>query len=235
MQLSNSCAHYPRFCFCRCFSISIVVVIGNNAFGPAQYGEKVIPRMITLFQRGEPITVHGSGLQRRSFLYVQDFVDGVLCVIEHGENGRIYNIGAETELTILDLVNRIASAMNISNFQVEHVVDRPWNDIRYWVHSDALRSLGWSPKVSFEDGLRRTIQWHDDQKLSMNYFVEDYVIPTQLSIDRKVDQRDSLAQKDDLYATTATTSSQQSVHPEDHNKNISDIDANTSSKRQKIC
>jgi len=177
-----------------------------------QYAEKVIPRFITLLQRGEPLTIQGDGRQKRSFLYVQDFVDGVICVIEKGEDGGIYNIGSDTEVTILDLVQHIAQAMNVRDFSLRRVADRPWNDVRYWVHSDALRALGWKPNVSFEEGLRRTVEWYMDHKKSQHYFVEPYQIPIQASLEHKDTETSSKPTNEHRPVIVHT---QIAVHPED--------------------
>lgn len=149
-----------------------------------QYLEKVVPRFCMLLKEGKPVTIHGPGTQKRSFLYAQDFVDAVLCVMEKGQVGKVYNISSRDEISVLNLAHHIAAVMGLSTFQIQHVVDRCWQDTRYLCRSDPLHALGWSQKVSFKDGLKKTVDWYMHE-MPPNYFVEPYVIPYQVPLELK--------------------------------------------------
>ncbi len=184
---SKASTEQVAMAYATSYAIPIIIVRANNVFAGGQHWEKCIPRFISLLSQGKAITIQGNGLQKRSFLYVDDFVNALLCILEKGEVGEVYNIAAECELTILELASRIAEAMSVSKDELKlvFVKDRPFNDSRYFVSDTRLRSLGWRPKISFEEGLRRTVKWYvsADRK---DYFVGDYAAPELDEIDALV-------------------------------------------------
>ena len=148
------------------FKLPIIITRGNNVYGPQQYPEKVIPRFITNLLNGLPLTIQGSGLQRRSFLYIDDVVDAFMILWQKGVVGEIYNIGSEKEYTILDVAEQCISLVS-SKQEIKYGEDRPFNDHRYFISSDKLKALGWTPKISFDEGLKLTYQWY-------NWLEKDY-------------------------------------------------------------
>jgi dTDP-glucose 4,6-dehydratase len=141
------------------YGVDVTVVRGTNAYGPRQI-ERVIPTYAICAIDGTPVPVYGRGEQRREFLHVVDWVRAALTVLERGEPGVLYNIGGGTELTNLDLAERIVGLVDASDDLIAFVPDRPGHDFRYGVSSDRLRSLGWAPEVSFDDGLAETVAWY---------------------------------------------------------------------------
>jgi len=165
-----------------------VIVRGNNCigcsrFGPnGQYQEKLVPRFITLLQQDLPLTVQGDGTQRRSFVHVDDFVSGILCVEQKGQNGQIYNIGSDYEVSVLDVAREIARAMGKERTaKIMFVRDRNFNDKRYWIKSDALRNLGWQQTISFVDTIKEAVDWYVN-KMPVNYFMVPYVLPVPIQV-----------------------------------------------------
>jgi dTDP-glucose 4,6-dehydratase len=143
------------------YGTPVTIVRGTNAFGPRQI-ERAVPTFSICALEGRPVPVYGEGKQRREFLYVSDWVDAALAVLDRGEPGRIYNIGGGLELENLELARRICVLAGAPESQISFVADRPGHDFRYGLRSDRLRELGWRPSVSFDDGLARTVAWYRD-------------------------------------------------------------------------
>jgi nucleoside-diphosphate-sugar epimerase len=140
----------------------IIVIRSNNVYGPGQYPEKVIPKFMFQLLDGKKLTLQGSGNQLRSFLYVEDAVDAVLCVLFQGLVGEIYNISSKDELSIRDLASKMLGILSPDeklDDRIVYVEDRHFNDKRYWIESEPLKRLGWKQCVSFEEGLKTTIDW----------------------------------------------------------------------------
>ncbi|XP_078259158.1 dTDP-D-glucose 4,6-dehydratase isoform X2 [Rhinoraja longicauda] len=145
----------------------VIVTRSSNVYGPHQYPEKVIPKFIALLQRNQKCCIHGTGIQARHFLYVTDAAEAFLTILEKGEPGEVYNMGTNFELSIFQLakelvylIKDIASESELELW-IDHVSDRPSNDIRYPMNSKKLHRLGWKPKVSWEEGIRKTIKWYE--------------------------------------------------------------------------
>jgi UDP-glucose 4,6-dehydratase len=144
------------------YNMPIIVIRSNNVYGPGQYPEKVIPKFMFQLLDGKKLTLQGSGNQLRSFLYVEDAVDAVLCVLFQGLVGEIYNISSVDELSIRDLASRMLRELSPDEKledRIVYVEDRHFNDKRYWIESEPLKRLGWKQRVPFDEGLRTTIDW----------------------------------------------------------------------------
>ncbi len=142
------------------YGTPVMVVRGTNAFGPRQHPEKAIPVYACTALAGEPLPVYGRGEQRREWLFVTDWVAGCLTVLDHGEPGGVYNIGAGHELSNLELARKVCALASADQDLVSFVADRPGHDFRYGLRSERLAALGWHPAVPFEEGLARTVEWY---------------------------------------------------------------------------
>jgi dTDP-glucose 4,6-dehydratase len=145
------------------YGTQVTVVRGTNAYGPRQI-ERVIPTYALNAVEGRPVPVYGDGSQRREYLHVQDWVRAAIVVMERGEPGVIYNIGDGHELSNLELARRICALAGAPPDLVTFVPDRPGHDFRYGVGADRLRSLGWAPEISFDDGLGGTVEWYRERR-----------------------------------------------------------------------
>jgi dTDP-glucose 4,6-dehydratase len=141
-----------------------LIVRGSNNYGPRQHPEKLIPLCILNALAGDPLPVYGDGLQVRNWIFVEDFCAGIDLVLERGEAGQAYNAGGPDELPNIDVVRTILSLTGRDESLIEYVTDRPGHDRRYSLSSDKLRELGWEPRVRFEEGLRRTVDWYRDNE-----------------------------------------------------------------------
>lgn len=140
------------------FKIPYVITRGNNVFGPKQYPEKVIPAFIEAIMKNEPCRIHGNGLSRRNFIYVDDVSRAIMTVLHKGTSGMVYNIGTCNEFSVNEIFEIIRQIMGRGT--KVYVDDRPHNDKRYAVDSESLKQLGWSEQVPFEVAIRKTIEWY---------------------------------------------------------------------------
>ena len=143
------------------FKLPIIIVRGNNIYGPKQYPEKVIPKFILRLLHNNPCNIQGSGLQKRSFLYVDDLCNAIDIILKNGEIGEIYNIASSDELTINELANKLISILSPDSI-INYIQDRNFNDHRYFICSKKLESLGWRQQIFIDDGINKTINWYKE-------------------------------------------------------------------------
>ncbi|MCC5838558.1 MAG: dTDP-glucose 4,6-dehydratase [Opitutales bacterium] len=145
----------------------------SNNYGPYQFPEKLIPVVILKCLRGEPIPVYGKGENIRDWLYVEDHVGALYSVLTRGRVGETYNIGGSNERRNIDIVRMICRLMaeegatGGQNFDelITFVADRPGHDLRYAINGSKIRrELHWTPKETFESGLRKTVRWYLDNR-----------------------------------------------------------------------
>lgn len=138
----------------------------SNNYGPYQFPEKFIPRMITNCIQGKKLPVYGKGANIRDWLHVDDHSRALEQIILNGEAGEQYCIGAsDPEKTNLEVVQKILKAFDLGDEMIEYVTDRPGHDFRYAVDSSKMKQdFGWEPKWSFDEGLEKTIQWYQEHE-----------------------------------------------------------------------
>jgi dTDP-glucose 4,6-dehydratase len=156
------------------YGLDLVTTNCSNNYGPYQFPEKLIPLMIRKILRGESLPVYGDGSQVRDWLFVEDHCRGLALVLARGRSGETYNLGGRTELRNLDLVRHLVSILHEVKPElataspddlIEFVADRPGHDRRYAIDCRKIESeLGWTPRETFETGLRKTIQWYLDNE-----------------------------------------------------------------------
>jgi len=147
--------------YVRTYKFPGVITRSSNNYGPYQFPEKFVPLMITNALSDKALPVYGDGKQQRDWLHVEDNCRGILSVLEKGRIGEVYNIGGLDLDENLTLVRRILNLTGKRESLVSYVQDRPGHDRRYALNCKKIESeLGWSPAISLEDGLRRTIDWY---------------------------------------------------------------------------
>jgi len=143
------------------YKLPVVITRASNNYGPYQFPEKLIPLMIANAFEDKPLPVYGDGLQVRDWLYVEDHCRGILEVLRQGRDGEIYNIGGNRSLPNLEVVRRVLALTGKPDSLIQYVTDRPGHDRRYALSSEKLmRETGWQPRMDFESGLARTIEWY---------------------------------------------------------------------------
>jgi dTDP-glucose 4,6-dehydratase len=145
----------------RTFDFHTNITRCSNNYGPYQYPEKVIPLFITNLIRGKQIPIYGKGLNIRDWLHVEDHCRGIELVLQGGYKGEIYNIGGGTELKNIELASSILNHFGFKEDKIEFVKDRLGHDSRYSVDISKITAhLGFMPQVSFDSGLKSTIDFY---------------------------------------------------------------------------
>ena len=149
----------------RTYGLPVTISRCSNNYGPYQYQEKLIPRMIFKALTDEPLPVFGQGLNVRDWLYVDDHCRAIDLILHKGCVGEIYNIGGHNEMRNIDIVRLICHELGKPESLITFVEDRKGHDLRYAIDPSKIhRELGWLPETKFEDGLKRTIQWYLDNR-----------------------------------------------------------------------
>lgn len=166
------------------YDLPVLITNCSNNYGPYQFPEKLIPLMILNALERKPLPVYGRGKNIRDWLFVEDHVRALHTVLEKGWPGRTYNIGGGCEKQNIEVVRAIcgildemaaagqlqdsgsiASACGGAGYSslVTFVPDRPGHDFRYAIDATRIREeLGWSPRETFETGLKKTVRWYLD-------------------------------------------------------------------------
>lgn len=146
------------------FGYPAIVTRCTNNYGPYQFPEKVIPLFVTNLLDGKKVPLYGEGRNERDWLYVEDHCAAIYLLINEGQKGEIYNIGANAQLSNLELTRRILDAFGVDESWIDYVPDRPGHDLRYAVDSSKIRRLGWEPQHPFEERLMDTIEWYRERE-----------------------------------------------------------------------
>ena len=151
------------------FNSDVIITRCTNNYGPRQFAEKLVPKTIILAYHNKKIPIYGNGKNIRDWIYVDDHCDAVLSALHHGKSGESYNISANNEIDNLAIVRKILEIMNKPETLIEFVEDRPGHDLRYSLDSTKISDqLGWKVKLSFEEGLEKTVQWYLDNPELLN-------------------------------------------------------------------
>ena len=144
----------------------------TNNYGPRQFPEKLIPKVIINALNNQSIPVYGNGKNIRDWLYVDDHCSAIQKVVEKGKIGETYNIAGKNEINNNSIIKLILKIMNKSTSLMKYVKDRPGHDFRYSLNSTKIeKKLGWKPKYDFENGIKETISWYLNNKSYWNKFV----------------------------------------------------------------
>ena len=174
---SKAAAEHIAKAWHNTFGVPVIMTRGSNNYGPYQYPEKVISLNICRLLDGKTFQIYGEGRQSRNWIYVCDHVAAIDKVMRQGRVGEIYNIGTHDELKNMDLARIICDHMDISHSKIESIKDpRPGHDMRYSIDWYKIRTLDWRPKASFEDGIKKTIEWYQTNK--------DWITSVKKRIDR---------------------------------------------------
>ncbi|KAF5766537.1 putative dTDP-glucose 4,6-dehydratase, NAD(P)-binding domain, rmlD-like substrate binding protein [Helianthus annuus] len=145
----------------RSYGLPVITTRGNNVYGPNQYPEKLIPKFLLLSMRGKPLTIHGDGSNVRSYLYCEDVAEAFEVILHKGEVGHVYNIGTKKERRVLDVAKDICNLFNLDHeSSIKFVENRPFNDQRYFLDDEKLKSLGWAERTMWQEGLKKTMEWY---------------------------------------------------------------------------
>lgn len=143
------------------YKLPVLTTRCSNNYGPYQYPEKLIPFFISQLLKGEKVPVYGDGLNVRDWLYVYDHCEAIDTVLHKGKIGEVYNIGGHNEKTNMEITKLILSAMGKDESSIKYVEDRLGHDKRYAIDNTKIQTeLGWQPSLTFEEGIKITIDWY---------------------------------------------------------------------------
>jgi dTDP-glucose 4,6-dehydratase len=168
--------HFVR-AYGETYGLPYVISNCSNNYGANQFPEKLIPLFINNIIEEKPLPVYGDGNYTRDWLYVIDHAIAIDAVFHNGINAETYNIGGFNEWKNIDLIKLLCKLMDAklsrkkgeSEKLITYVKDRPGHDLRYAIDANKInKELGWSPTVTFEEGLAKTIDWYFENKEWLN-------------------------------------------------------------------
>lgn len=154
----------------KTFGLPVTISNCSNNYGPYQFPEKLIPLVLLNALEAKALPVYGDGLNVRDWLYVRDHCTAIWTIMKNGSNGETYNIGGNTEMENIRIVEMICDIMdglntlkekNTRRELITFVKDRPGHDRRYAIdYTKLTKALNWVPDESFESGINKTVQWY---------------------------------------------------------------------------
>jgi len=174
---SKASAEMMVMAWMRTYGVKACVSRCTNNYGPHQAAEKFLPTMIRCALQDKPLPLYGKGENKRDWLHVHDHCDAIETILhtdwafwdpavpgvhssQSSGSGHFFNISADAEKRNIDVAKKVLEILGKPESLISFVKDRPGHDWRYAVDSSATRSLGWQPRVSFEEGLRKTVEWY---------------------------------------------------------------------------
>jgi UDP-glucose 4,6-dehydratase len=165
-------AEHAVYSYYKSHQIPIIITRSNNVMGRYQYPEKVISKFIVQLLSNKSITLQNSGQCKRSFIYIDNLVNAFDIILHQGVIGEIYNIGSEDEYKVIDLALMLNNIIYPDRELLTiGIPDRNFNDIRYHINYEKIKSLGWHPIISFEDGLIDTINYYKEHLSEYQFLV----------------------------------------------------------------
>ena len=150
----------------RTFGLPVTISRCSNNYGPYQFIESLIPKMIIKALNDEKLPVYGEGLNVRDWLYVGDHCKAIDLIIHNGKVGEVYNIGGHNEKQNIEVVKLILKALEKPESLITYVTDRKGHDLRYAIDPAKIHSeLGWLPETPFDKGIVETINWYLENKV----------------------------------------------------------------------
>lgn len=157
---SKASADLLVLAYVRTYGIEATITRCSNNYGPYQNAEKLIPFTINRFKEGKKMGIYGDGLNVRDWIYVDDHNEAVLHVLNTQKSG-VFNVGSNNEIPNIEIVNTIGEIMGIEQSQrYEFIKDRAGHDRRYAIDPESMQSIGWAPKVSFKEGINKTVEFY---------------------------------------------------------------------------
>ncbi len=182
---SKAASDHLVMAYYRTYGLPATITNCSNNYGPYQFPEKLIPLALANALNGKPIPIYGDGQNIRDWIYVEDHCEAIMSVLAHGHGGETYNIGGNCERTNIELVGQIITVLQefeqlptdrpFEHF-IEFVTDRPGHDQRYAIDASKIgRELGWQPRFTFQEAIRKTVRWYlDNQEWCTAVLNENY-------------------------------------------------------------
>ena len=157
---SKAAADHVARAFYKTYGLHVIITRSSNNYGPYQYPEKLIPKLIIRALHDQRLPIYGDGKQVRDWIYVVDNCDAIDLVSRKGEPGEIYNVASGNERTNIEITKNILKILDKSEDLIRFVPDRPGHDRRYSLGTAKIRRLGWEPMYEFLEALKETVGWY---------------------------------------------------------------------------
>ena len=164
---SKASADLLLFSYYRTYKLPIIITNCCNNYGPHQYKEKLIPKMIESLKKNKNLNLYGNGTNEREWIYVTDHCKALIFLMTKGQIGEQYNIGSGKILNNIEIINKLKKTYNKmspnnSISKIKFIKDRPGHDLRYALNYKKLKKIGWKPLMKLEEGLKKTISWYKE-------------------------------------------------------------------------
>ena len=164
---SKASSDHLVYSYVRTHKIDAVISNCSNNYGPRQFPEKLIPKMIYNMLNNKPLTIYAKGKNSREWIYVDDHCEALIKLFFKGKSGEKYNIGSGINCSNIHIIKRILQSFRNKKIKIgkkvkiKFVKDRPGHDFRYALNSNKIkRKLKWKPKVNLSNGISRTVDWY---------------------------------------------------------------------------
>lgn len=176
---SKAAADLLVLSYYKTYKTPAIIIRSTNNYGPNQYPEKFIPLFITNALEDKELPLYGDGKQRRDWLFVLDNCRAIDTVLHKGKEGTIYNVAGGNERENIYVARQIVKYLGKPEALIKSVPDRPGHDRRYRISCERIKQLGWKVEVSFEEGLKQTVEWYRKntgwwKKIKSGEFLEYY-------------------------------------------------------------
>lgn len=177
---SKASSDHLAMAYFHTYGLPVTLSNCSNNYGPYQFPEKLLPLMIANIRDGKPLPVYGNGTNIRDWVYVEDHNRAVWLIVNKGRAGEKYNIGGENEWQNIKLLHKVIEltsarlGKNASDVEktITFVKDRPGHDLRYAIDCTKIKQeLGWQRKMSFEEGLGRTVDWYLENQVWVDHII----------------------------------------------------------------
>lgn len=162
--------------YLKSYKLPIIITRSNNVYGPNQFYEKYIPKIVLSLHNDRKIPIYGNGEAKRKYLFVNDACDAYLLIMKKGMIGQTYEMGTNDEYSAFELASKLISMIK-PNDQIEQwinlVKDRPFHDARYMVNQKTLMELGWIATTPFDVGINKTIEWYTKYAIPKSHWEYD--------------------------------------------------------------
>ncbi len=157
---SKAAGDHITLAFHKTYGLRVVVTRSSNNYGPFQYPEKLIPKLVLRALHDQSLPIYGDGKQVRDWLYVADNCAAIDLVAKEGVAGEIYNIASGEEHMNVEVARNILRMLEKPESLIKSVPDRPGHDRRYSLETTKIRKIGWRPMSAFAEGLEKTVDWY---------------------------------------------------------------------------
>ena len=164
---SKASADHLVKAYIRTYKLPAIISNCCNNYGPNQFPEKLIPKLIFNIINNRTLPIYGKGKNSREWIHVQDHCEALLLIFLKGKLGESYNVGSNQNINNVDLTKKLIKIVKKSSFKVgkkvkiKFVKDRPGHDLRYALNNNKiLKKLRWKAKVHLNDGLSQTFKWY---------------------------------------------------------------------------